>query len=305
MRNGFLLVAAMVAFGWPDLAEAAAAQRSSKGVRHAFLAVGARTFIVDGAGKVAWRYPRSTRDGWILSNGNALLVLPPGKNYTGGVVEVTLNGRTVFAYRGTQELVASAQRLENGHYLIAECGQQPQLRIVDYRNRLIGSVFIRSNVRKADLQISYVRQLANGHFLVTQPGDKTVREYTPRGEVAWEMPLLTAPVSAVRLTNGRTLISLENRHVLEVNKDRRVTWSLTKTDFGGKPYLEKLSAIQLLPNGHLVFCTFNTQKRLPQLMEFNRDKELVWTYLHPARHHIRTFQILETNGRAIDRAAQR
>ena len=305
MRNGFLLVAALFVFGELGSPEATAAQRSSKGVRHAFLAVGTRTFIIDTDGKVAWRYPRSTLDGWILPNGNALLVLPPGKNYPGGVVEVTLNGRTVFAYRGTQQLVASAQRMENGHYLVAECGQQPQLRIVDYRNREIGSVFIRSNARDIQRQIGYARQIKGGNYLVTQPGDKIVREYNPRGEVVWEMPLLTAPISAIRLTGGRTLISLENRQVLEVDKERRVTWRLTKSDFQDKPYLDKLSAIQLLPNGHLVICTTNTQKGLPQLMEFNREKVVLWNYVHTARHGIRTFQVLSTNGKPLGGTPQR
>ena len=39
------------------------------GLTHAFLATGAETRIVDAAGQVVWRYPLSTRDGWVLPKG--------------------------------------------------------------------------------------------------------------------------------------------------------------------------------------------------------------------------------------------
>lgn len=72
-------------------------------ITHGFLATGAETYIVDGAGKVTWRYPANTRDGWVLSNGNILLALSKSKDYPGGaVVEVTKDGKTVFEFKGTQ-----------------------------------------------------------------------------------------------------------------------------------------------------------------------------------------------------------
>ncbi|HYV31001.1 MAG TPA: hypothetical protein VEO53_07850, partial [Candidatus Binatia bacterium] len=44
-------------------------------VTHSFLATGADTRIVDGDGKTVWQFPKSTRDGWVLANGNILLAL--------------------------------------------------------------------------------------------------------------------------------------------------------------------------------------------------------------------------------------
>ena len=72
-------------------------------ITHGFLATGAETYIVDDAGKVTWTYPHSSRDGWVLPNGNVLLALSKSKEYPGGaVVEVTRDGKVVFEFKGTQ-----------------------------------------------------------------------------------------------------------------------------------------------------------------------------------------------------------
>ena len=55
-------------------------------IRHGFLATGGETFIVDESGKETWKYPVSTRDGWVLPSGNILLALSKNKAYPGGAV---------------------------------------------------------------------------------------------------------------------------------------------------------------------------------------------------------------------------
>ena len=58
-------------------------------ITHGFLATGGQTYIQDSAGKVVWEYPHSSRDGWVLANGNVLLALSKSKTFPGGgVVEV-------------------------------------------------------------------------------------------------------------------------------------------------------------------------------------------------------------------------
>ena len=110
---------------------AAAQQRSPQNIRHAYLVTGAQTAIISETDQILWRYPRKTRDGCVLKSGNVLLVLENGKNYPGGVVEVTRTGRTIFQYRGQQQTVNSAQRLPGNLTLISEGGRQPQIIIVD------------------------------------------------------------------------------------------------------------------------------------------------------------------------------
>src|SRR5215469_13470438 len=90
-------------------------------ITHSFLATGAETYIRSGDGRILWTYPHSTRDGWVLANGNILLAVSRGDNYPGGaVVELTREGKTVFKFKGTQSEVNTAQALANGNIMLTE-----------------------------------------------------------------------------------------------------------------------------------------------------------------------------------------
>src|SRR5689334_12237961 len=76
-------------------------QESAEGIRHSFLALGAETYIVDEDGKVTWKYPKGTRDGWVLPSGNVLLAVNKDREFPGGAaVEVTREGKVVFQFKG-------------------------------------------------------------------------------------------------------------------------------------------------------------------------------------------------------------
>src|SRR5580704_17025946 len=87
-------------------------------IKHSFLACGQETFIVDGDGKVTWKYLRSSRDGWVLPTGNVLLALSKSKDYPGGAaVEVMREGKVVWEVK-TPHWPFTAIRLDNGNTLI-------------------------------------------------------------------------------------------------------------------------------------------------------------------------------------------
>ena len=92
-------------------------------ISHSFIAFGGETFVVDGDGKISWQIPRSSRDGWLLPNGNALLAVSKGKEYPGGaVLEITKEGKTVFEFKGTQSEVNTVMPLDNGNIMFTEAG---------------------------------------------------------------------------------------------------------------------------------------------------------------------------------------
>src|SRR5690349_5960180 len=91
-----------------------ASEAKSDPITHSFLALGADTYIRSGDGQVLWRYDHSTRDGWVLPNGNILLAVSKGDEYPGGaVVELTRAGKKVFEFKGAQSEVNTVQALAN------------------------------------------------------------------------------------------------------------------------------------------------------------------------------------------------
>ncbi len=271
------------------------------GITHGFLATGGETYIRDGRGKIAWRYPHMTRDGWVLPEGNVLLALSKGQDYPGGgVVEVERSGKLLFEYKGTQSEVNTAQRLDNGNTLVSEAGDKPRLLEVDRRGRVVVEVPIKAQIKDHHLQTRMARKLANGNYLVPQLLDKVVREYTPGGEVVWEVKTPDMPFTAIRLPGGNTLIGCTlGNLVIEVDPKGETAWRLTNDDLPGRP-INDACGVQRLPNGNTVVTSHHARGEEVKLLEVTPGKQVVWAYRNgevPSFHH---FQILDTNGKAID-----
>ncbi len=297
---------ASAAFAIAALALAPALRGADEKITHGFLATGAETYIVDAAGKVTWRYAASTRDGWVLPNGNVLLTLSKSKDVPGGaVIEVTKDGKTVFELKGTQSEVNTAQRLEGGNTLLTEAGDKPRILEVDPKGKIVVEVPLQAQTKDHHMQTRMTRKLPNGNYLVPQLLDKVVREYDPKGKVVWEVKTPNMPFTAIRLKDGNTLISCTwGNLAIEVDKDGKEVWQISTDDLPGKP-LNDACGCQRLPNGNTVLTSYRTAANKTKLIEVTRDKKVVWTYTDAGSAGIHHFQILGTDGKALDGAPMR
>jgi hypothetical protein len=279
----------------------AAADDPQSGITHGFLATGGETYIRDDQGAITWRYPHSTRDGWVLPDGHILLTLSKSKSYPGGgVVEVERSGKVLFEFKGTQSEVNTAQKLNGGNILISEAGDHPRLREVDREGRVIVEIPLKAQIKDHHLQTRMARKLANGNYLVPQLLDKAVREYTPKGEIAWEVKTPDMPFTAIRLPNGNTLIGCTlGNLVIEVDPVGKTVWSLTNEDLSDRP-IKDACGVQRLPNGHTVITSYAARGGEIKLLEVTPEKKPVWVHRDARGPGIHHFQILTTNGRAIE-----
>ncbi len=114
------------------------------------------------------------------------------------------NGKVVFEYKGTQSEVNTAEAIDGDRILISEAGDKPRLLEVDRQGQILVEVPLKAQTQNHHLQTRMARKLANGNYLVPQLLDKVVREYTPKGEVVWEVKTPDMPFTAIRLPNGNT-----------------------------------------------------------------------------------------------------
>jgi hypothetical protein len=268
------------------------------GITHGFLATGAETYIRTADGAVAWRYPHASRDGWVLPNGNVLLALAKGPTYPGGAaVEVTRAGKVVFEFKGTQSEVNTVQPLPGGRVLLTEAGARPRLLEVAPGGAVAVEVPLQAQVRDHHLQTRMARKLANGNYLVPQLLDKVVREYTPAGQVVWEVKSPDMPFTAIRLPNGNTLIGCTlGNLVIEVDGGGKEVWRVTNDDLPGRP-INDACGVQRLANGNTVITSHHATAGQVKLTEVTRDKKVVWTYTDQRKAGIHHFQILDADGR--------
>ena len=278
----------------PVQAEAAATSK----VTHGFLATGGETYILDGSGRQTWRHPVGSRDGWVLPNGRILLALNKGKDHPGGAaVEVDREGKTLFAFEGSQSEVNTVQPLENGRILLTEAGDRPRLLEVDREGRIRVEVPLQAQTKDHHLQTRMSRKLANGNYLVPQLLDKVVREYTPEGKVAWEARTPDWPFTAIRLDNGNTLVGCTvGNLVVEFDPKGEIAWKVTNDDLPGRP-LSDACGVQRLGNGNTVITSYRSSGDAVKLTEITPDKKIVWTHRDPRRPGIHHFQILEPDGK--------
>ena len=276
-----------------------AGQKSPNNIRHAFLVTGPQTYIVSENDRIVWRFERATRDGCIMPRGQILLVLAKGRKFGGGVVIVDRFNRRLFEYKGEQDEVNTAQFLKNNHILITEAGQKPCIKEITPKGKVAVRVNLKCQVKDTHLQTRMTRKLPNGNYLVPQLLDKVVREYTPSGEIRWEVKTPDMPFTAIRLPNGNTLIGCTRGNlVLEVDKKRKPVWRLTNDDLPGSP-LNDVCGVQRLPNGNTVLTSYHAKGAEPRLIEVTREKKIVWSWTDTRRPGVHHFQILNTNGKPL------
>ena len=269
-------------------------------ISHSFIAFGGETFVVDGDGKISRQIPKSSRDGWLLQNGNVLLAVSKGKEYPGGaVVEIDKDNKTVFEFKGTQSEVNTVMALDNGNIMFTEAGPKPRLIEVSREGKIIVDMPIQAQTKDHHLQTRMARKLPNGNYLIPQLLDKVVREYSPDGKVVWEVKTPNWPFTAIRLPDGNTLINCTlGNLVIEVDPKGQTVWSLSNDDLPGKPINDACGGHRL-PNGNTVITSHHAKANETKLIEVNRDKKIVWTYTNSKNASIHHFQILDTNGVAL------
>jgi hypothetical protein len=269
-------------------------------IKHSFLATGVETYILDDDGKVVWRYPQGTRDGWVLPNGNVLLAVTKNKEYPGGAaVEVTRDGKVVFEFKGTQSEVNTVQAVGD-NILLTEAGDKPRLLEVDRKGNIVVEVPLQAQTKDHHLQTRMARKLANGNYLVPQLIDKVVREYTPAGKIVWEVKTPNWPFTAIRLDNGNTLIDCTlGNLVIEVDRDGKTVWQLSNDDLPEK-WINDACGGQRLPNGNTVVTSHHAKDGEVKLIEVTPEKKVVWKYVDNKPFGIHEVQILDTNGKPLE-----
>ena len=284
-----------------------------KAITHSFIAFGKSTYISDDTGKKTWTYPQSTRDGYVLPNGDIVLTLSRGKRFSGGaVIKLTQDGTESLIWKGTQSEVNSAQPTGDGTFVITEAGPNPRLLEVDEDGEVIVEFPLQCQLDNFHLQTRMARKLADGTYLVPHLLDFAVRNYQRDGTVLSSIDtsvkgdpqrkIHSWPFTAIRHGDGHTLVCCTNgNRVFDFDASGHLVWQLTNDDLPG-PWLQDPCGGQVLPNGNIVITSYAAGRKdpkAPKLIEVNRDKEVIWTYSDGQKVGIHHFQILKTNGKKL------
>lgn len=257
-----------------------------------------RIAIIDADGKTRWEHRIGPlHDLHVLDNGNILFQT----SWTRLVEVDPKTDKVVWEYdsavsngnKGKRIEVHAFQRIANGVTMIAESGAS---RIIEVGKdgKLLKKIPLQVSKPHPHRDTRLARKLDNGHYLVCHEGDGIVKEYDADGKVVWEfaVPLFGKArkgghgpeafgnqcFSALRLKNGNTLIATGNGHsVIEVTPKKKIVWSIHQHDLKGIT-LAWVTTLQELPNGNIVIGNCHAGPKNPQIIEVNREKEVVWSF---------------------------
>ena len=152
-------------------------------------------------GTLLWDCPNNNgHDVQLLKNGHVLIV-------TGDEVQEIDSDKNIVWRVGkpTVENAESAQRLDNGHTVIADNGKHAVLEL-DQQDQEIWRFDVPNNNRRRRPTMRQVRRLNNGNTLICASTEDEVWEVTADKTIVWRYKI-PFPYLATRLDNGNTLIS--------------------------------------------------------------------------------------------------
>jgi hypothetical protein len=292
----------------------AASASAGEAITHSFLVTGGKTYIIEDAaentGKVTWRYPHPTREGWVLPNGNLVLAVSRcGAFPKGGAVEVARDQTVMWSYQGTQDEVNSIQKTPAGTYVLTEAGPAPRLLELDAAGKAMVEVPLACQKGNAHMQTRMARKLADGTYLCPHLLDFAVLHYDRSGKVLaridTSVPGDTArrehtwPFTAIRLADGNTLVGLTHgNRVAEFAADGIIAWQVTNAEVGG--LMKDACGVQRLPNGNTIINSYAAKSGEVRLFEVTRDKRVVWHWTSSDGEGVHHVCVFATNGRMLE-----
>jgi outer membrane protein assembly factor BamB len=241
-------------------------------------------------GTVLWKAENNNgHDVQVLENGNVLVNCPPS------VREYRPDGKIV--WEAGKEVAAdpeSAQRLRNGHTLIADNALHRVVEI-DADKKILWTFDVPNSNHRPTPTMRQVRRLDNGNTLICASTLDKIIEVSPAKQVVWEYSV-PFPYLATRLANGHTMVSSgagygspQGYFVIEVDHDRKSVWKYGGADAPADEKLNWPSGFVRLPDGH----TLISEARAGTIREVSMDKKLVRTIKSPAMRHPCTLVVVD------------
>jgi sugar lactone lactonase YvrE len=240
-------------------------------------------------GTLLWDCPNNNgHDVQLLKNGSVLIV-------TGEVQEVDTNKNIVWKIgKPTVESAESAQRLDNGHTLIADNGKHAVLEL-DQKNQEIWRFDVPNKNLRPQPTMRQVRRLANGNTLICASTEDEVWEITPEKKITWRFKV-PFPYLATRLENGNTLISSgdgygspRGYYVIEVDKKGRIVWKYGGDDAPVDQKLKWPSGFVRMSDG----TTYISEAQGRDIKVISPDKKVLRVITSPAMVHPCTLVIID------------
>jgi len=214
--------------------------------------------------------------------------------------EVTPDKKVVFQYKAAEQKgggTFACQRLNNGNTMIGE-NSTGRILEVDAAGRIVFSLQTQPSQVGQHHNLRMVRKLASGNYLACHSGARLVKEYTPSGQVVWEVKVPgSLAFAALRTPQNTTLVSSLDQ-LTEYDAKSNKVWEFSCKDVAPVS-LQNLTGLHWLANGHVVSGCYRAYRDGAGcgLLEISRDGKISWRYTNPkADGTMMAVQLLSPDG---------
>lgn len=287
-------------FRWMDPDKATPEEWPGNGLaQHPMLLVGEgynRICIVND-GKVVWKFDAGLGweldDIWMLKNGEILFTR---QTWAG---KVTPDKRITWRYDCTpDEEIHTIQPIgEDRALMLVNAFPARAVMFNHNTGEILWEKELTFNVDRVHAQSRRMRYTCDDTYLVSYIGENKVVEYDLDWNAIRQFDV-DCPWSALRLSNGNTLITLEKeRRTVEIDKNDNIVWEISLDEIPEEYRLSGSQTATRLNNGNTILCSRGDDGRSPQMVEVTKDKEVVWV-LHDWRYFgpVTSVQILSDEG---------
>ena len=266
-------------FSWMDSTRVTPTEWPGEGLaQHPMLLVGEgfNRICVVSDGKVVWKFDVGRGweldDIWMLRNGEILF----SRQAWAG--KVTPDKRITWRYDcAPGEEIHTLQPIgDNKAIMLVNAFPARVVMFNHNTGEVLWEKELEFNADRVHGQSRRMRYTCDGTYLVSYISENKVVEFDSEWNPVRQFDV-HCPWSALRLSNGNTLITLEKeRRTIEVDKAGNTVWEISLDEL---PEAYRLSGSQTatrLNNGNTILCSRGDNGSSPQMVEVTKDKKVVW-----------------------------
>jgi len=236
---------------------------------------------VNREGKILWEHELGEKQ-----ECNSVSSLGDGKilySFKKGAKAVDADHNILWSYKapeGTE--VQSAVLLEDGNYLIGQCGNPSKIMEFTPEGKMVKEIAFETGIEKPHGQFRRLIKMKNGNYLVGLLAKKKAVEIDSEGNMIKMFDVNAVPFAIAELANGNWLVSGGDRHDMSEidSKDGHLINKIVDGDLS-IPF-RFVAQIKELPSGNRIICNWGGhakkgQDKVAQIFEIDTNNKVLWS----------------------------
>lgn len=237
--------------------------------------------VINRDGDILWSYKvpgADCNDAEVTNNGNVLLAY----KYGAMLVDSTKNILWDIKVNYPDEEMYTATQMEDGHFLLACCGNPSRIMEVDTDGKVLKELKYDTGLKEVHGQFRQIVKTEGGTYIIPIMSKGVIREMTDCGNLVREIEVGGTPFQVSVLNNGNWLVAGgDGSMIVEVSPRDGKKVRIIDNDNFKECRLKFVAECTALDNGNILVANWDghhmNEEKSPAIIEISPDNKLVWS----------------------------